>query len=465
MDFHSLRFFLFFLPLVVMINWVLCRHGRPIARKLLFLLASLAFYALSSWETLPILLGSLFLNWLIARRIQDAANSPSRRLWLMTGIALNVALLGTFKYAYFFVGISSNFIDWHPVFPSFILPLGISFFTIQQIMYLVDCYEELVIPAPLLDHAVFISFFPYISAGPIARARSFLPQLDLLNPSMNQIATGLMIFIIGLFKKVVLATTFGRVADLGFSSSEQLGLAEGWITAASYTFQLYFDFSGYCDMAIGIGLMLGLILPENFNSPFKAVSIIDFWKRWHITLSGFITTYLFTPIARAMLPLTFFKAMLATIISMTIAGIWHGAAWTFLIFGIMHGVALVINNLWRKTKFALPKPLSWAVTFIFLLISFVVFRADSWSQMSAVLSSMLGLQGLDFHHIATVENFPGKIILMFGVVIAFAAPNSNQFALYFKPSWIWCVFCCTTILICLFFLEAGGTMGIIYRGF
>jgi alginate O-acetyltransferase complex protein AlgI len=213
----------------------------------------------------------------------------------------------------------------------------------------------------------------------------------------------------------------------------------------SYTFQMYFDFSGYSDMALGIGLMLGLSLPENFNSPFKALSIIDFWKRWHISLTNFITTYLYTPIARSMHPLTFGKAMLATILAMTIAGIWHGAAWTFLVWGLMHGLALVVNHLWRKTKLKLPWPLAWSLTFLFLIAAFVAFRADGWPQAYAVLSSMLGAHGIDYHEVFG-QGGSRYLILLAGVAIALGAPNSNELARNFNPSWCWCVFSCASLM-------------------
>ncbi|MDD5462113.1 MAG: hypothetical protein PHG00_10870 [Methylococcales bacterium] len=466
MELHTFSFFLLFLPAGVIMNWALCTCGRSIARKWLFLIASLVFYAVSSVETLPLLLGSLVMNWFIADRIQGSALGPLRQRWLMLGITLNVALLVIFKYSHFIADNIGGLLGWHPSLPAFVLPLGISFFTIQQIMYLVDCSEEMIAPAPLLEHATFISFFPYIAAGPITRGGIFLPQLNSIeHSSEKQLATGLMIFIIGLFKKVVLADqSFGRFADEGFSAAAQLGLAEGWLTGVSYTFQLYFDFSGYSDMAIGVGLMLGLNLPENFNSPFKALSIIDFWKRWHITLSNFITTYLYTPMARSVRPLTFGKAMLVTIVAMTIAGIWHGAAWTFLIFGLLHGLAIVINHYWRKTKMKLPGQLAWSLTFFFLIVAFVVFRADGWTQAYAVLSSMLGVNGIEYHGVFE-QGGVRYLIFLVGAAVAFVAPNSNELARNFNPSWRWCVFSCASLLLSMLMASTGGTSGAIYRGF
>lgn len=471
MVFHSFPFLLLFLPVVVTLNWTLLTRGRLIARKWILLIASLVFYALSSIETLPILLMSLVMNWFITHHIQSAAHGPLRRSWLMFGITLNVILLIVFKYSHFLAAnLGGGPWNLHLSLPAFVLPLGISFFTIQQVIYLVDCYEEMTVPVPLFEHATFISFFPYIAAGPIVRAESFLPQLDSsAQPSEQQLATGLAVFIIGLCKKVVLADTFGRFADAGFAAGTPMGLTEGWITSLAYTFQLYFDFSGYSDMAVGIGLMLGLTLPENFNSPLKAVSIIDFWKRWHITLSNFITTYLYTPMARSMRPLTFPKAMLVTLLAMTIAGIWHGAAWTFMVFGLLHGVGIVINHIWRKTKLKLPWLFAWSLTFTFLIVCFVIFRADNWLQANNVLSSMLGAHGVSdrgvFAGISRIDRSWCYLIMLVGATVALGAPNSSQLARDFNPSWRWCVVCVAALMLSLLFLNNSATKGFIYRDF
>ena len=470
MGFQSFSFLLLFLPAVVVIDWALRKRGLNTGRKGFLLLASLAFYALSSVETLPILLGSLVVNWFLAHRIQGTAQGLLRRRWLQLGISLNVVLLVVFKYAHFLAENIGALTAWHPDLPAFALPLGISFFTIQQVIYLIDCHEEMTVPAQLLEHAIFISFFPYIVAGPIVHAKSLLPQFESsAKPSDAQLANGLMLFIIGLCKKAVLADTFGRFADAGFSAATPLGTAEGWITSASYTFQMYFDFSGYSDMAVGVGLMLGLILPENFNSPFKAASIIDYWKRWHLTLTNFITTYLYTPMIRSMRPLTFPKAMLSTVLAMSIAGIWHGAAWTFLVFGLMHGLALVVNHYWRKAKLKLPWPLAWGLTFSFVMVSLTVFRADGWAQANAVLSSMLGMHGTAdrgvFASIPFLDRSWSYLIMLGGAAIAFAAPNSNQLAREFKPSWRWCAVCAATLIVSLLFLNNGATKVFIYRDF
>lgn len=469
MVFHSFAFILLFLPAVVGLNYALLSGGRSTARKRLLLLVSLVFYGLSSLETVPVLMGSLLLNHFVVGRIQSNRGAP-RAFWLKLGIALNVGLLVLFKYTRLFLGTVGSIGGFHLDLPAFVLPLGISFFTIQQIIYLVDCYEEMVSPARLLDHALMISFFPTISAGPIVRAGALLPQFESSErPRDEQLATGLMMFAIGLCKKVVVADTFGRLSDAGFTAATPLGLIEGWLAAAYYTFQLYFDFSGYSDMALGIGLLLGLSLPVNFNSPLKAVSVIDFWKRWHITLSGFITTYLYTPIARSIRPLTFKKAMAVTVLSMAIAGLWHGAAWTFLAFGLLQGAGIVVNHLWSKTKRKLPKRVAWAFTLVFVLVSFVIFRADGWERVGSILSSMLGMQGVHdrgvFTGISRLDRAVASVIMMAAAAVALFGPNSNELASRFKPSWRWVAVCAAALVLSVVYLNTSATKGFIYRDF
>jgi alginate O-acetyltransferase complex protein AlgI len=205
---------------------------------------------------------------------------------------------------------------------------------------------------------------------------------------------GLFIFAIGLFKKVVIADTFAQWASAGFANSASLNMLEAWATSLSYTFQLYFDFSGYTDMAIGIALLFNIKLPQNFNSPYRALNVIDFWSRWHMTLTRFLTTYIYEPIVRSFGKFSFHRAMFATIMTMFIAGLWHGAAWTFVIFGLLHGLAIVTNHYWKKTKIKLPVFLAWFLTFNFLNLTFVIFRAQTWTDATNIFKSMLGLNGV-----------------------------------------------------------------------
>ena len=252
----------------------------------------------------------------------------------------------------------------------------------------------------LLDYTIFVIFFPQLIAGPIVHHKEMIPQfLDnaIHKTCSKNLAIGITIFALGLFKKVVLADGISVYASPVFDAAEagvMLTFFEAWIGTLAYTFQLYFDFSGYSDMAIGIARMFGIRLPLNFNSPYKSTSIIDFWRRWHITLSNFITTYIYTPIVKSFNQLTFHKAMFATLITFFIAGIWHGASWMFIIFGALHGLGLVINQYWRKTKIKINILLAWFITFNFVNITLIFFRAESMFGANNLLKSMAGVNGI-----------------------------------------------------------------------
>jgi D-alanyl-lipoteichoic acid acyltransferase DltB (MBOAT superfamily) len=338
------------------------------------------------------------------------------------------------------------------------LPLAISFFTLQQIAFLIDSYEGLVKEKNFLDYTIFVTFFPQLIAGPIVHHKEMMPQFaNVRNKVKNykNIAIGLFIFSIGLFKKVVIADTFAVWATQGFDVATTLNLFEAWATSLSYTFQLYFDFSGYTDMAIGAALLFNIKLPINFNSPYKATGMIDFWQRWHITLSNFITTYIYTPIVRSFDRLTFHKAMFATVITFLIAGLWHGASWMFIIFGGLHGLGLIINHYWKKRKIKLNVVLAWFITFNFVNITFVFFRAKEWDDAVKVLGSMFSLDnivlpnflasklaslskyGIEFGALATNLSAAGKdliIWLLIGFILILVFKNSMDKLKLFKPS-------------------------------
>jgi D-alanyl-lipoteichoic acid acyltransferase DltB (MBOAT superfamily) len=433
MSFNSLAFLFIFLPVVVAGYFLLGRGANRNWPKIWLLAASLAFYSGGRIGDLPVLLASVVVNCLIAKRLLKPGGR--RGALLAAGIAANVLFLCYFKYAGFFFGTSNAAHVW--------FPLGISFFTIQQIMFLVDCYEGLIEGHNWLDYLVFAGFFPYVTMGPIVRWKQVAPQLNdakgwRFNP--DNVATGLYVLAIGLFKKVVLADSFFRWADAGFSYGQPLSLVGGWITALAFAFQLYFDFSGYTDMAIGAALMLNINLPQNFNAPFRAQSITDFWRRWHMTLTNFFTTYLYTPMIRTMKKATIGKAMLATFVTMLIIGFWHGPNWTFVIFGALHGVALAVNQYWRKKKWPMPGPLGWLLTFTFVVVALVFFRAASVTQATEIIASMFSLRGGVFNYepwsgIGRVDQLLGIGWMLFGVAIQMRGKSSLELQRTFKPSW------------------------------
>ena len=321
--------------------------------------------------------------------------SFSKKSILIFGIVANLSLLGYFKYADFFIAnlniaISSNVNLLHLV-----LPLAISFFTFQQIAYLVDSYRGETKEYDFLNYALFVTFFPQLIAGPIVHHKEMMPQFASkwnMVKNYKNIALGLFIFSIGLFKKVVIADTFAVWATAGFDTATTLNLIEAWATSLSYTFQLYFDFSGYTDMAIGISLMFNIKLPINFNSPYKATNIQDFWRRWHITLSRFLRDYVYIPLGgNKKGSFRTYSNLLATFV---IGGLWHGAGWTFVFWGFLHGLALVIHRVWTNLGFKMNTILAWFITFNFVNIAWIFFRAKEWDDAIKVLSLMFSLDNV-----------------------------------------------------------------------
>jgi D-alanyl-lipoteichoic acid acyltransferase DltB (MBOAT superfamily) len=316
-----------------------------------------------------------------------------QKAWLIAGICFNIALLIFFKYSDFLIWNFNFTFDTKIPFLHMILPLAISFFTFQQIAYLVDTHKGYVKEQNFIKYATFVTFFPQLIAGPIVHHKEMMPQF--YNTKNNQLrwkyfSLGLMVFSIGLFKKVVLADSFAIYANAGFDEAVKLTLIEAWVASLSYTFQLYFDFSGYADMAIGSALFFNIKLPINFNAPYRALNIQEFWRKWHITLSRFLRDYLYIPLGGNRVHST--RLYINLLIVFLIGGIWHGAGWTFLFWGFLHGAATIIFLLWKRFDIGLPRPLSWFITFNFVNITWVFFRANSWEDAMKVLSGMFSTE-------------------------------------------------------------------------
>ncbi len=396
MLFNSYEYILLFLPLVVLIYFGLNRLGRADGAKVWLVLASCFFYSYWNPVYLPILLGSIVVNYGVGTLLRTKPwDELVRRGVLIAGLAFNIGLLGYYKYADFFISTLNGVTGSHFNLLHLLLPLGISFFTFQQIAYLVDTYRGEAREYRLLNYALFVSFFPQLVAGPIVHHREMMGQFeDKANKRWisDNVARGLFIFVMGLAKKVLIADTFGMWATYGFDTATSLTLIEGWVTSLSYSLQLYFDFSGYTDMAIGAALMFNIVLPINFFSPYKALSIQDFWRRWHMTLSRFLRDYIYIPLGGSRQ--SEFHTYRNTLITFLIGGLWHGAGWTFVFWGFLHGVALVINRLWRKLGIGLPNWLSWLITFNFVNAAWVFFRAENWADAIKVLRAMIGLNGV-----------------------------------------------------------------------
>ena len=475
MNFNSLTFIFLFLPVALAGYFLLGRTANRVWPKIWLVVVSVLFVAAGRIEDVPLLLASAAVNYLLASRLVRGSGllTLSNRGLLIASISANIVFLCCFKYAAFFVQTFNYLFGTTVHVPHSSFPLGISFYTIYQIMFLVDCYEGLVEAHNPLDHFVFATLFPYVTMGPIVRWKQVVPQLN--DPKTRQsnadnIAAGLFVFVIGLFKKVVLADSFFHWADAGFNYGHPLSLVGGWMAALSYTFQIYFDFSGYTDMAIGAALMLNIKLPQNFNAPYRAKSIVDFWHRWHMTLTNFISTYLYTPMIRSMARPTFGKAMMATFVAMLIAGFWHGANWTFIVFGGLHGAALVVNQCWKKMNWSMASPIGWLATFTIVVISFVFFRSTSVTQAGHILASMFSARGGFFNYdpwtgIDRIDQVMGITWMMFGVGIVCRAPSSMDLQRTFRPSWATVTVAVTLAVIACIYANGVVSRSFLYRDF
>ena len=395
MLFNSYEFIFAFLPFTFLIYFLLLQKRLVFGAKSFLVFASLFFYSWWNIAYLPLILSSMLVNYAIGNSLNKEVVKVSKKSLLIVGIVFNLSLLGYFKYSDFFIENFNFAFDSNVDLLHLALPLAISFFTFQQIAYLVDSYRQETKEYDFLNYALFVTFFPQLIAGPIVHHKEMMPQFASkwnLVKNYHNIALGIFIFSIGLFKKVVIADTFAKWANIGFDMSASLNLIEAWATSLSYTFQLYFDFSGYTDMAIGGALLFNIKLPINFNSPYKATSIQDFWRRWHITLSRFLRDYIYIPLGGNRKGN--FKTYNNLMITFILGGLWHGAAWTFVFWGVLHGLALSVHRLWQSLGLRLWTWLAWFITFNFVNITWVFFRAKEWEDAIKVLKGMFGLSGI-----------------------------------------------------------------------
>ncbi|MEN6347918.1 MAG: MBOAT family protein [Syntrophomonas sp.] len=470
MLFNSYEFIFVFLPISLLVYFFLNYRCYTFIAKAWLVLSSLFFYSWWNVAYLPLILASILFNYLLGSLlssdrprgrslwfVKDEPEGPSpwsaRRLILILGICTNVALLAYFKYADFLIANVNLILSSHFRLLGLTLPLAISFFTFQQIAYLVDAYRGEAREYDLLNYTLFVTFFPHLIAGPIVHHKEMMPQFKSLeNKSWNyeNVARGLFLFSMGLFKKVVIADTLAVWATWGFDTAPALSFFEAWIVSLSYTFQIYFDFSGYTDMALGLALMFNIRLPINFNSPYKSLNIQDFWRRWHMTLSRFLRNYIYIPLGgnrRGQLRL--YNNLLATFL---IGGLWHGAAWTFVFWGFLHGLALVVHRIWQKTNIKMNRILAWLLCFNFVNICWVFFRARSWGDALKVLQGMAGMngvvlpqwfaarlgslysQGIAFGNLALENASRSVLVLAACFLIALFTRNSMEMEERFRPN-------------------------------
>lgn len=450
-----------FLPLTFAGFFYLGHKGQKQLATLWLVLASFFFYGYWDMRYVPLLFGSICFNYLVGKQLE--ANNGHKG-WLAFGIVINVLLLGYFKYTDFFLSTlndvtRTNFFD----LPHIILPLGISFFTFTQTAYLMDAYRGEAKNQSFATYCEFVTIFPHLIAGPIINHKEMIPQFvadKTFRINYENIALGLMIFTFGLFKKVVIADKLAIYANEAFSHTDSLTCVEAWIGALSYTLQLYFDFSGYSEMAIGLALLFNLKIPVNFNSPYQARSIIDFWRRWHMTLGLWVKNYLYIPMGGNRHGEL--KKMRNLFVSMLIIGLWHGAGWTFIIWGGLHGLLLMINHAWRRTSITLPKVMNWGITFLCVVICWVFFRAGSLQEALSILNSMTTMQSM---FLGDKKNNELLAELFLVIIILTRLPNTLILLRHFQPNNKWILIASIMLLFSLYGVALVGTGEFLYFQF
>ena len=392
MQFNSYEYVLLFLPVTVLLYFLLNRiHVR--AGKLLLIAASLVFYAWTGPKELIVLGISVVVNYVFALLIQKGGKW--RRVYLIIPVAVNVCLLFWFKYLDFAVSNVNRLLHTEYAFRTLALPLGISFFTFQQIAYVVSVFRGEVEKADLIDYLVYILYFPKILMGPLTEPSEFLAQLNddsLKKWNWENLVSGLKLFSFGLFKKLLLADTFAKAVSWGFGSISETTSMDWILIMLCYTFQIYFDFSGYSDMATGSSLMLNIMLPINFDSPYKALNIRDFWKRWHVSLTKFLTKYIYIPLGGSRKGKWF--TCLNTLIVFLISGIWHGANWTFIVWGILHGLLMIFDRATEKRQESIFKPVRWLVSFSAVNVLWLLFSSYTVRQWGSILKLILRFESM-----------------------------------------------------------------------
>jgi alginate O-acetyltransferase complex protein AlgI len=411
--FNSFPFLFVFLPAALALYFGLARLGWPRLATISLVVSSLAFYGYWNWRFLGLICGTTLFNY----GVGCVVKKHRHRGLLVAGISANLLLLGFYKYAGFAAQTINALVHAHLPELHLALPLAISFYTFTQIAFIVDAYQGRAEEMNLPRYGLFVFFFPHLIAGPIVHHKEIMPQFAAPNArrwNAANFATGLAWLTLGLFKKVVIADTCAPWANRVFDYKAPVTMIEAWVGVLSYTMQLYFDFSGYSDMAIGLSWMFNVRLPDNFNAPYRAESIIEFWRRWHMTLSRFLRDYLYIPLGGSRLGEPRRYANL--LVTMVLGGLWHGAGWTFLAWGAYHGALLALNHLWVRARTPLPPSIARIMTFIAVMVGWCFFRAPNMASAQGLLKAMVDPSSLQLEALPT---FPGLAVV--GVLLALLA--------------------------------------------
>ena len=453
MLFNSYDFLFLFLPVTLAGYFLLGRTKKSGLANVWLILASLLFYAYWDWHFLPVLLVSMAGNYVLAGRIQSSFAAGRRqacRRWFWLGLAFDLGTLGYYKYYNFFAENLDRLGAGLPLL-SIVLPLGISFFTITQLLYLYDSSKGVARDHDPVRYALFVSFFPHLLAGPILYHRQMMHQFadaKLRRFDWENFVRGAVLFTIGLAKKVLIADALALYVNDGWAHLDGLSLFSGWLVAISYMLQLYFDFSGYSDMAVGLARMMNLQIPVNFKAPYRAASLIAFWQRWHISLTNAITACVYYPLVQALGRRTLAHSVLAASVTLFLVGIWHGAGWTYVIFAALNAIGLAVNHVWREKGGRMPKALAHVLLLSFVLVFLVFFRAPSVPDACQLLAVLGGAQGVLWPAKVTAlaghvglalapGDVPGvllpKIVFVAALVLVACAPPSQELAARLQP--------------------------------
>lgn len=466
MVFSSSEFIFIFLPIVLIGYYILGKFLSRRVQKCLLVLASLFFYGYFKISYLLIIIISIIINYFIAKLLQK--NKENNYIFIV-GIIFNIGLLGYFKYFNFLIESINVALHQNFSLHNILLPLGISFFTFQQFSFLVSVKKGEEKISSFIDYSLFVTFFPQLVAGPIVTYSEMIPQFEDKNRSkisFDYIALGIYLFILGLFKKIVIADTLALYVSNGFSL-ENIGFVASWVTSLAYTLQIYFDFSGYSDMAIGLGKMFNIDLPINFNSPYKSASIKEFWGRWHITLGRALANFIYYPLGGNR------KGKLKTyrnlLITFFVSGLWHGASWTFVIWGGFHGLFNILGRVLKNILDKIPHCIRVFITFLIVNALWVLFRAPSFEKAKAILKGMIDIKNISIYQINTIFydgifSFPlvlniAMLLCIFIVlfVIIFCFDNSNEYAEKFEPNNLNLFTSVVLFLICIVHLSRVST--------
>ncbi len=471
MLFNSPEFIFLFLPITLIFFYGIARFQAFKSASIFLLIASIYFYGYWKTEYIFLLIISVLVNYFLGSiiiRCQPSSTKAKTLMWL--GIIFDLGILGFFKYFGFLVENINGIFSLNLQVPQIILPLAISFYSFTQIAYLVDAYKGEEHISSLTNYSLFITFFPQLIAGPILRHNQLIPELEskkMFSFSNQSFSVGLMFFILGLSKKVIIADSLSPWVAGIFDNAQSISMIEAWFGAFAYTLQLYFDFSGYSDMAVGLGKMFNVNIPINFNSPYKASSIADFWRRWHITLSNFLRDYLYIPLGgnrKGKL-----RQYINLMLTMLLGGLWHGAGWTFIIWGGMHGSYLIIHRVFSNLSINVSVWIAQSITFIAVVFSWVIFRVTSLADASSYINAMINPRALVLpgrlepilgwtsfigstfkgSGISTaLPNLPGNtgllncinlVSLSILLLIVFTTRNTNELAESFRPDLKWTI--------------------------